>query len=124
MLVECAYGEGGTGMAMVCSKPARTISIPLKSVAARWSETWIIRRLLRTAAGSASSGAAGVCIGGTPASCNSRSLSCTEPQWSSHCLRASEMIPRSWLGLGLGIRIGLGLGLGIRIGLGLGLGLG
>ena len=26
MLVECAYGEGGTGMAMVCSKPARTCS--------------------------------------------------------------------------------------------------
>ena len=24
MLVECAYGEGGTGMEMVCSKPART----------------------------------------------------------------------------------------------------
>ena len=26
MLVECAYGEGGTGMEMVCSKPARTCS--------------------------------------------------------------------------------------------------
>ena len=26
MLVECAYGEGGTGMEMVCSKPARTWS--------------------------------------------------------------------------------------------------
>ena len=57
------------------SKPAQTISIPLKSAAARWSETWMIRRFLRTAAGSASSGAAGVCIGGTPASCSSRSLS-------------------------------------------------
>ena len=60
MLVECAYGEGGTGTAIVCSKPARTSSIPWKSSAARLSDTWMMRRFLRTAGGSASSGAAGV----------------------------------------------------------------
>eukprot|EP00967_Tisochrysis_lutea_P088642 scaffold125875_cov30-Tisochrysis_lutea.AAC.4 len=92
MLLASAWSGGSASIRIVCSKPGRTFSNPPSS--ARASEQWITLTLLLIRSGSCWSADIGVWMGGTPASCISRSDSWTEQSCSSESRRASEMIPR------------------------------